>query len=119
MEEAQFINEGEAVVTSTRVVLAGKTFATRNIGSVSQHKAVPSKFWPGVLIAVGLLCILGGGVPVGIVLIVVGAGLIWLRRPTYELRLIAGGGEVLALSSSDGAFVQRVHDAIVSAIAVR
>jgi hypothetical protein len=119
VEETQFINESNALVTSSRIVLVGKTFATRNVGSVGMYEVKPGRVFPILLILVGVLVCLGGAIPFGAVMVGIGGIWLYLAKSTFQVKLMAGGGEVLALQSKDRPYIQRVHDAIASAISVR
>ena len=119
MEETPFIAENNALVTSTRIVLAGKTYATRNIGSVGISVMKPRRLLPILLLIIGLVACLRDAIPIGVVLVLASALWLFISKATWQLKLMAGGGEVLALQSNDGPYIQRVHDAIASAISVR
>lgn len=120
MEEQIFLKAEGVLVSSTRVVLGKKTFATRNIGSIS---VIDEKvgLLPLLLAAVGLAC-LGGKdatVAVGVALLLGTAIYIFARWGKQTMRVVAGGGEVVALQRQPKAFVQKVSEAIERAIAVR
>ena len=117
MDEQVFLNDPGLLVTSSRIEIGGQTFATRNVGSVKLTA-------PGTSRVAVLLAILG--VPVALSQPIVGVAMVVLcamwaygssRR--RELRMVAGGGEVLALSTSDAALAERARSAIASAIATR
>jgi len=118
MEETVFMNEKGVVVSSSRVEINGQTFATRNIGSVKV--TAPGTSLLAILVAlagVGLLA--SNKIDIGLVSLV-GGGLwayaSWLRR---ELKLVAGGGEVLALKTNNKSYAEQVRAAIAEAISVR
>jgi hypothetical protein len=119
MDEQTFMS-GQATVTSSRIVINSKTFATRNVGSVGVTVKKPSRVLPVVLILFGLpWCFAKESAPVGLVLIVLGV-IVWImQKPEYSLTMMAGGGEVLALKTKDGPLAQKIHEAIAQAIAVR
>jgi hypothetical protein len=118
MEEQTFMDGGGTTVTSSRIVINGKTFATRNVGSVAMSKQNPSRGLPFIVGLIGLAC-LAGPWQLGLTMLVVAGVIFWVQRPRYSLMMMAGGGEVLALQSTNGALVQQVHDAVAQAIAVR
>ena len=141
MPEQVFLQERDVSVTSTLVALSGgKTYATANITSVSTAVVPappPNIGCPIVLLAIGafgamiglLTMVLGevgggllalfflGGVPIG-------GGILWLvntKKPveTYALMIASAAGETEGMRSADRAFVARVADAILRAIAAR
>ncbi|WP_298926266.1 DUF6232 family protein [uncultured Ramlibacter sp.] len=118
MDEKIFFQAPEVLVSSSRVEISGQTFATRNIGSVKVTA-------PGVsivavlMLLVGAAAMAGSATGVGLFFLVVGAiwaYTTWARR---ELKLVAGGGEVLALKTTDRNHVEKIRSAIAEAISVR
>jgi Family of unknown function (DUF6232) len=131
-EEAVFLSEGNVYVSNTRVVLAGTTYATANLTSVSKRFTPASKGCAMLLVALGALLTLGSFGAIGkdpgsgFVMLIVCAGILaaeiaWLRslKPTYHVVLASASGEVQGLSSKDGALVDRVINAITRAITHR
>ena len=120
MEEAVYMDEPGLTVTSTRIVLGGQTFATRNVGSV-KVKTIGRPMWPALAVIVGLLSFAGGDAArgFGVLLLIVGAIAAWMKRPKQQLVLLTGGGEQTAYESRNKGQVQQVHDAIVQAISIR
>jgi hypothetical protein len=126
MEEHEFLSESGVLVTSSKVVLGSKTFATRNIGSVDVKEKIPKRTLPIVIILIGLIILgpgveanAGGVVVFGLIIICIGV-LTWvMQKAKYELILLAGGGEVLALESTDKSYIYKIHGAISEAISVR
>lgn len=118
MDEVVYLNEKGVTITSTKMVILGKTFATRNVGSVlTKDKGRPK--WPWLLVLAGLPQFPAHNTEVGIGLVLIGLAVWWFNFPTRSLVLVAGGGEVQAITSKDIPFVQRVHDAVVNAISAR
>lgn len=125
MDETTYLSTPGATVTSSRIVIGNQTFATRNVGSVSVEQ-VAKPGWP---IFVGLIgaamtisAITGkdfGASGVMGVAILIGCGAVAFSPPKLRLKLMAGGGEVVALESTDKAAVNALHQAIVNAIAAR
>lgn len=117
MDETVFLEEPGVRVSSTRIEIGGQTFATRNVGSVVAVK--PSQ---GTL---GLILVLCGGValfpsiPIGLFLIAIGALQVVGANRRRELRLMAGGGSVVALRSNDPKRIERIRAAVATAISVR
>lgn len=118
MNEQVFFEADGYRVSSTRIDLAGQTFATRNVGSVRLDA-------PGVGRLPVMLGIVGGAVALradaatGVLLMAVAAFWIWRAARIRHLRLMAGGGEVLALATHDSQLAEQLRQAIASAIAVR
>ena len=117
MEELSYLQEPGFSVTSSRVDIAGQSFATRNIGSVQVESPHTSMF--GALVSVvGLLAVFFGAAVLGLCLAI--AGGVWALA-TLNLRrlsLVANTGAVLTFVSNDAAMVERVRSAISKAVGV-
>jgi Family of unknown function (DUF6232) len=119
MEEEVFLKLDSVVVSSTRVVLGKKTFATRNIGSIAVRDEAIG-FAPFLLVLVGLACLSSKDAMVFGILLLIGTAIyIFSRWGKQTMTVVAGGGEVVAIKSQPKAFVQKVSAAIEQAIAVR
>lgn len=125
MEEVTYLESPGASVTSTRITIGNQTFATRNVGSVAVE-TVSKPNWP---IYVGLIgaamtisAVTGkdfGASGVMGVAILIGCGAVAFAPAKLRLKLMAGGGEVVALESTNKTAVNTLHQAIVKAIAAR
>lgn len=119
MDEQTFLQDQTATVTSSRIVINGQTFATRNVGSVSMRTKEPSRLGSILLGVIAGGCAVGGAVG-GALAFAIGAVIWWMaNNAEYTLVMMAGGGEVAALKSKDHAVISKLHDAVAQAIAVR
>lgn len=120
MEEVEYIRSGKMLVTSTRIEIDGQTFAVRNVGSVKVVKPnapLISGIISGVLVIAGLTNF--GSMWFALLL---GAGLAayaFQQTRTRSLVLVSGGGEVIALRTTNGAAVEALRAAIAKSIAGR
>lgn len=124
MEEITYLNEPGVLVTSTRVELAGQTFAVRNIGSVRiTRKGVSVLSILTILVGLTMLPVgqhSGAGVVIfGLVLVGGGSAWLWQRMTERTLVLVTGGGEVAAYKSRDGRAIEAIRAAIANAISTR
>ena len=117
MEEVVYLKSENAEVTSTKIVINGATYATRNVASV-RIGDVPIGSAPILLATFGCLLLFGSW-QLGVPMIFIGLAIGISRGWTNSLVLPAGGGEVMAVKSTDDAFLKQVHDAIVQAISAR
>lgn len=120
-DERLLLQEAGLLVTTARIEIDGQTFAVRNVNSVKVDDDAPRP-WGGLfaaLVGVGALSSGGAGIVVGALLLAGGAWLIWKNAATKRLVIATAGGEAVALQSTDGARIQRVHGAIAQAIAAR
>lgn len=131
--EQVFFDEANIYVSNTKVVLAGTTYATANITSVSTRFTPASKGCAIILTILGVLMTLGslGAVfskdfAAGLMMFLVcagitAAGIAWLRslKPTYHVILASASGEREGMSSKDHSLVERVIAAITAAITHR
>ncbi len=124
-EERVFLNEGGTVVSISRIILSGITYATANITSVSKRK-IPAR--PGCAIAViafggfGLLMSFTEGFTELVASVVVLAvGILWYRslKPSYLIVFASSSGESEAMKSTDEALIDRVVGAVNQAIISR
>ena len=131
-EETVFLNDQNAYISNTKVVLAGTTYATANITSVSKRFTPASKGCAVLLVALGAIMTLGSlgtigkdpGAGILFFLVCAGvlaAGVFWLRslKPTYHVVLSSASGEQQGLSSKDYDLVDRIIKAISNAITHR
>lgn len=124
MEEITYLDAPGASVTSTRITIGNQTFATRNIGSVAVAE-VPKPKWPILIGLVGAAMAAGalsGGFSATTVMglaMVAGAAAVLFAPAKLRLKLNAGGGEIMALETTDRAVIDALHQAIVKAIAAR
>lgn len=120
MEEVTYLQAGDVSVTSARIQIGSQTFATRNVGSVRiDHKG--RAFWPLLLVMLGVFLMFGAESRVfGFLLAAIVLALWWWgSKPKATLVLLAGGGEVKALTSTDKAAIDQLHAAVVQAISAR
>ena len=115
MQEMSFLQEPGFTVTSSRVDIAGRTFATRNIGSV--NVVAPHRSEVGTLVGVvGLLALLAGADVLGLWLVIGGGLWAFINLNVRKLRVEADGGAILTLESCDAAMIERVRAAIARAM---
>jgi hypothetical protein len=117
--EQVFLRTQGWLVTRSRIEINGQTFATRNVSSVRVEDEDGSL--AGILIA-----ILGAALAAsehsrwfGIALLVLGAYLIVQKLRERKLVLVTGGGEQIALKSTDPDTIEQLRAAIAAAISVR
>lgn len=119
MEETTYLSEGGMLITSTRIELAGNTYAVRNVGSVRVTR--PSWPWFAALLALaGLFMALNGAAREVGLLLLMGAA-VWIYQQVRMRRLVVmvGGSETVALQSTNGARIERIRSAVAQAISVR
>lgn len=119
MEEQEYLRTGTTLVTSSRIEIGGQTFAVRNVGSVKV--TTPGRPWLAALVcAAGLAMLPDANARVAGVIIAGAAGAwIWQKLRQRSLVLVSGGGEIVALKSTDGPGVEALREAISKAISAR
>lgn len=118
MDEIEYLREGGAVVSSTRIEINGQTFAVRNVGSVKVTR--PNRPWGALVVGViGAAVAIGSSGLAGAIILGAAAAWAWQQMRTRSLVLVTGGGESTALKSTDGALVERLRQAVAQAISVR
>jgi hypothetical protein len=118
MDEVEYLKGGSILITSTRIEIGGQTFAVRNVGSVKVTKPGTPWIVGGLGVFVGLSAVLSQ--QWGMLLITAGAAAwVWQQMRTRRLVLVSGGGETVALTSTDKATVEKLRAAIAQAISAR
>lgn len=118
MEEQIYLQEGGVLVTSSRLVLDGQTFALRNVGSVKVEGG--GRPWLGMLL--GLFAVSAGSAgnaPLALLLAGAAGYMGWRKVQARHLVILAGGGETVGLRSTDGKRVERIRAAVEAAISQR
>lgn len=117
MEEITYLQAGTSLVTSSRIEIDGQTFAVRNVGSV---KIVGGGHpWAGALLLVVGAMALTANPFFGLPLLALGAYMVWQKLALKTLVLISGGGETVALKSTNAKAIEALRVAIAQAISAR
>lgn len=117
--ETEFFNNGHTVVTNARFVVDGQTYAMNGVTSVKQGIKPADKKTGIWLVIIGIILFLatsGSAKLIGLVLIGIGAWLIYQAKPIASVILQSSSGEVQALSSEDLSFISNVVSALNQAI---
>ena len=124
--ETTVYNEDNVLVTTSRLVINGQTYAMSGITSVQFLKESPSKKRPISLLAIGaiigffgLASGLGLASFIGLATAVIGIYLLMLQKEEYSVRLATASGESRDLKSESRERVASVVDAINEAIIQR
>jgi hypothetical protein len=117
--ERTFLQDSNVQVTNSRFVAGGKTFAMRNISSVSVHHIPKSKIGPMLLMLLSVAVLLTGdtgGIASGLILL--GLAILWYRsiKDIYSVRINSNSGETDGLTSKDRSYIHTVVDAVNEAI---
>lgn len=118
--EKIFLQDNNVYVSQSRFISSGKTFAMRNISSVSNHKIEKSKTAQIIIIIIGLLLLFSEELMWwGFALAILGG--IWLHfvKNEYSVRIQSNSGEADGLISNDEKYIQNVVNAINEAIIFR
>jgi hypothetical protein len=118
VDEKVFLQNGGITVTSSRIEINGQTFATRNVGSVKVDEPGMSRL-AILFMIIGVSAMAGKAWEVGFFFVAVGGVWAYMTLMRRELKLVAGGGEVLALKTSNKVLAEQVRRAIAEAISVR
>ncbi|MFB2653875.1 DUF6232 family protein [Shewanella seohaensis] len=120
MEEKTFFNKGNVMVTNSRFVVSGQTYAMSNVTSVKSGE-IPGSQALSLIIAVMSVPFFisgGGSIFIGIALLAAAFFAATKVKSTYTVILNTSAGENKALSSKDKGYVSSIiralNDAIVS-----
>jgi hypothetical protein len=99
MEEQEYMRQGNLLITSTRIEISGQTFAVRNIGSVKITR--PGRPWLAGLVCVGSVggWFINRQAPM-LLFAAASAYWIWQQVSIRRLVLVSGGGETVALKTT-------------------
>lgn len=119
-EEKVFYQDSQVQVTQSRFVARSRTFAMRNISSVSIFKKEKSRFLEIVMIIAGLICLFNtSSLVFGLLLIVAAVLLLFLLKNEYTVRISSNSGESDGFISTDKELVEKIVDAVNEAIIFR
>ncbi len=117
--ERTFLQDSNVHVTNSRFTAAGKTFAMRNISSVSAHHYPKSKIPAIFLMIVGIGITFSGGTNALIIgIFILGLAILWFRsiKDRYSVRINSNSGEADGLTSTDREYIYSVVNAVNEAI---
>lgn len=126
--ETTILQEGLVKITNLRTVIGTITYSMSDIKSVNLTKQ--AKSWRPLLLAIGgILLVLWSILDqtgyyteffnIGILLIIVGIALFIAAKPTYAIQIGSAAGKTSILSSTNMSFIQKIVNAMNSAIARR
>ena len=124
--EAKVYENGDVLVTTTRFVVNGQTYAMNGVTSVKSFKKDPSRALPVIVGIIGFIVFasgIGSGSTIAAIFglaLLAGAWFLWKSQsPEYSVRLATASGEASALSSKDQSYINQVVEALNNAIVQR
>jgi hypothetical protein len=121
VEEKIFLSEGGVKVTNARFIVSSQTFAMSGITSINVSEDKPSRTVPAVIIALGIIALLGGKafLPYAIAVIAVGSSWFALQKSVFHVLLTTASGEAKALTSNNKKWITKVITALNDSIVHR
>lgn len=117
MDERTFYQDPNVMVTQSRFIVGGKTYAMRNISSVHVGKIEPSRIGAGLLLLFGiLLSFSDASRAIGIIAVVLGAIWLFLLKNKYTVRISSNSGEANSLVSKDQGYISQIVAAVNDAM---
>lgn len=118
--EKCFYQDTNVTVTQSRFVAYSKTYAMRNISSVSTHTIKKSRLFQILFIVIGVFCLMGESTRlVGVVAVALGILFLFLTKDEYSVRINSNSGEADGFVSKDRELVEKIVDAVNEAIVFR
>ena len=116
--ETKIYQDNNILVASSRLQINNKTFAMRNIASVSMRRVVPSHSIEFFLLLLSfILSIINPYIGLGAILFIL---IIMARKPIkFSLVVLSNSGESKVLESKDKKYVQLILDALNTSIVMR
>lgn len=126
LQEKTFYQDPTVIVTNSRCIVAGQTYAMSGITSVRPFTEVPSKGGPIVLIIVGAFFVMGAlgqhfvfGALMGIGMIAGGIAWYKSKKDIYHVVVHSASGESRLIHSTDRAYITSIIAALNEAIVYR
>lgn len=117
VNEKIFYQDGDVRVTQSRYITHSKTYAMRNISSVSVFEIVKSRRLPIVMAVVGGLMLFSDNWRIaGLIIAGIGTLLLLLIKNEFAVRISTNAGEVDSLVSKDKFYITNIVSALNDAI---
>jgi hypothetical protein len=119
-QERIFFQDSRVIVTQSRFVADGKTYAMRNIASVTNFKIKKSRTLPVIITSIGVLFLFDDNTR-NYGLLMAGIGGLWwyLIKDEFSVRINSNSGESDGFISKDRDYIQQIVDAVNNAIVFR
>ena len=115
--EKVFFQDTHVSVTQSRFIARGKTYAMRNMSSVSVRKIEKSRMAPILLLIPGLLLSMPEGLRAfGILMVISGIVWLFLIKDEYSVSITTNSGEADGSISKDQLYIQKIVDGVNEAI---
>jgi hypothetical protein len=119
-QEKVFFQDSLVTVTQSRFMASGKTYAMRNISSVSNFQIKKSKAGAIAFIIFGALMLFSeDSRGFGIGLAILGAIWLYFIKDSFSVKINSNSGEANGFISKDRAYVQQIVDAVNEAMVYR
>jgi hypothetical protein len=120
VNEKTFYQDSNVLVTNSRLIINGKTYAIRNISSVANQE-IPNNFSvEATLITIGLILLIFRTTRIIGILLIAGAIFIaFTHKNNFSVRINSNAGEIDGLISKDKEYVQKIVTAINDSIVYR
>ena len=116
-QEKTFYKDNNVTVTQSRYIADSKTYAMRNISSVSIYTVEASYKLEIFLLLVGVIMLIGESTRIlGGLLAVVSVVLIVMKKSEYAVRISTNAGEANSLTSKDKEYIEKIVNALNDAI---
>lgn len=120
VQEKVFYQDANVLVTNTRLVINGKTYAIRNISSVAIQMAAQKFIIESILFFIGFAEVIFRSTRIIGILFIVGSIVIAvMRKSIYCVRINSNAGEIDELISKDKEYIQKIVNAIQESIVYR
>ena len=118
-QENVLFSEGNVKVTTARFVVKTTTYPIAGITAVS-HDSIPvSRVLPILLVLVGILALAIKIWLLGIFLALCGILALAFMKPKHTVGIATAGGQIKAVESSDGPYIERIVVALNRAVIER
>ncbi|MCO5949232.1 DUF6232 family protein [Mucilaginibacter flavidus] len=117
MDEKQFYENGEVIVTQSRFIVGSKTYAMRNISSVQIGVIEPNRTLGYILLIIGIVVALAAENKVfGIIVAVIAGVFLFTQKTKYSVRIATNSGAMDGLISESKEYIRQIVAALNEAI---
>ncbi|MEO6633157.1 MAG: DUF6232 family protein [Mucilaginibacter sp.] len=117
MDEKQFYENGEVIVTQSRFIVGSKTYAVRNISSVQIGVIEPNRTFGYILLVIGIVATLAAENKLfGIVVAVIAGIFLFTQKTKYSVRIATNSGATDGLISENREYIGQIVVALNNAI---
>lgn len=116
MDETVFFAQGNVSVSNARFIVGNQTYAMSGVTSVKRAEITPSRTGPFILGGAGIIALINAKLMLGLIGVAIAVAWWVMQKTEIVVALHTASGEVQALRSKDGKFIDSVISALNQSI---